>query len=60
MSPYSQYGDEVGLIDLEFPSGVVVYSCNRCGAAEWTVSAKIEIRLANDEAKFYFLKVINY
>jgi hypothetical protein len=48
-----------GLIDLEFPPGTVVRSCNRYRASEWTVAAKIETRLANDELKFYFLKVMS-
>lgn len=46
------------LIHLELPAGTTVYSCNRLGASEWTVVARIETRLVNDKRKSFFLKVI--
>ena len=46
------------LIEAEFPQGTEVHSCNHCGASEWTVSAKIETKLASGESKCYFLKVL--
>ncbi|KAF2785733.1 hypothetical protein K505DRAFT_189463, partial [Melanomma pulvis-pyrius CBS 109.77] len=47
----------------ELPHGTVVQSCNRYGASEWTVVAKIETGLAdreNGERKAYFLKCAEY
>ncbi|KAJ8123095.1 hypothetical protein ONZ43_g873 [Nemania bipapillata] len=43
-----------------FPPGTVVHSCNRFGVSEWTVIAKIETMLANNEPKLYFLKCAEY
>ncbi|MCJ1384246.1 hypothetical protein MMC17_007362 [Xylographa soralifera] len=44
----------------KLPADTVVRSCNRYGASEWTVIAKIETKLANDKQKFYFLKCAEY
>ncbi|KAH6632839.1 Fructosamine kinase-domain-containing protein [Chaetomium tenue] len=44
----------------EFPPGTVVRSCNRYGASDWTVAARIETILASGEPKSYFLKCAEY